>query len=81
VTHAGDVAPGVARLVVEELGLDRLDGLADLDGLDADSIEDEAVAEPTAGTWLRMASASTRPVNVPDLVAGRARTLRAACLA
>lgn len=49
ITHAGDVGPGVARLGVEKLGGDRLDGLADLDEPDPDSIEDEAVGERTAG--------------------------------
>lgn len=48
VTHAGDVAPGVGRLGVEELCRNRLDGLSDLDEPDSDSIEDKAVGEPTA---------------------------------
>ena len=49
ITHPGNVSPGAARLSVEELWRDGLDGLTDLDESDADSIEDEAVRKPPAG--------------------------------
>ncbi|HEY2313714.1 MAG TPA: hypothetical protein VGH96_08875, partial [Streptosporangiaceae bacterium] len=48
VTYAGDLGPGDAGLGVEQVGGQCLDGFADLQQSDPDSVEDQAVSQSAA---------------------------------
>jgi len=48
IAHAGDLAPGDARLGVEQFGGQGLDGLADFQQPDPDRVEDQAVGQVAA---------------------------------